>query len=307
MVLIGGVKIMHKIGLFRGFLFILLVLPVVAVAQTTTLSGAIVIGKAEVMSYQLVYEVDGHGRLSGYSVSDVNGTAETKARITGSYNNKDKTLKFEETAIISTRMRIPYEEFCLMKVSGRIENKGGKPVFNGEFTSAAKSSDIECEPGTLLLLSEKSMEALSRKVPDALKKTEKSDSLQPAGGTSPPVRLPAARIIELEGGMEKEFVLRGREVQLDLVDDRFQDGDKVTLLLNQKVLAKNLEITNKVKTFKLTPAPGENDLELVLLAEDEGSISLTTVRASLRQGDEVQMLMFTLNKGESVRLSLRRR
>lgn len=194
-----------------------------------------------------------------------------------------------------------------MKVKGKIDNKGGKPVFSGEFTSFATSSNIECEPGTLLLLSEKSMEALSQKVPDALKKLEKDDSMQNAGGTNEPVRLPPVQIIELEGGMEREYALRGNEVQLELVDDRFQDGDKVTLLLNQKILAKNLEITNKVKTFKLSPVPGENDLELLLLAEDEGSISLTTVRAVLRQGDEVQMLMFTLNKGESVKLTFNRK
>lgn len=298
---------MNKIAFSGLFFFILLALPSLAVAQTTTLSGAIVIGKAEVMSYKLVYEVDSKGRLSGYSVSDLNGTAETRARITGSYNSKDKMLMFEETAILSTRMRIPHEEFCLMKVKGKIDNKGGKPVFSGEFTSFATSSNIECEPGTLLLLSEKSMEALSQKVPDALKKLEKDDSMQNAGGTNEPVRLPPVQIIELEGGMEREYALRGNEVQLELVDDRFQDGDKVTLLLNQKILAKNLEITNKVKTFKLSPVPGENDLELLLLAEDEGSISLTTVRAVLRQGDEVQMLMFTLNKGESVKLTFNRK
>ena len=57
-----------------------------AFAQQMTLTGAIVLDRTEVMSYSIIYQTGSNNTLTGYSVSDRNGSEETKARISGTFN-----------------------------------------------------------------------------------------------------------------------------------------------------------------------------------------------------------------------------
>ncbi len=107
-------------------------------SQQTTLTGAIVIGKAEVMSYKISYHLTGN-KLTGFSISDVNGNGETKAAISGTYNPKNKEFNFEESKLISTKAQIPHDEFCLMKVAGKLEKKNGKLIYTGKFQHSQTS------------------------------------------------------------------------------------------------------------------------------------------------------------------------
>lgn len=286
-----------------------LLTPAINSAQSNTFSGAIVIGKAEVMSYQIVYEITKDNTISGYSLCDVNGKQETKASIKGKYFPKNRKLTFREMEILSTKMDIPKDEFCLMNVEGQLSKKDGKSIFNGKFRSKAQSNEIECDSGNLVLLSAKALDLLASKVNKATASTNKTDNIKKPDITEkkdinlPPV--PAIRnVIELSSGMVKEIELKADKVYLDIVDDRFQDGDRIKLLRNQAVIANSLEITNEIKTFEFQIEPNEKETTFTIIAEDEGSIALTTIKAALRNGDEVNLMIISLNKGESVKFIL---
>lgn len=275
-------------------------------AQQKTLTGAIVIGNAEVMSYKITYELNSKNVLSGYSVCDINGNQETKARITGYYNSKNKTLFFEEKDIINTLSKTPADEFCLMKVNGKFEMKGGKRVFTGAFESKSRNPGISCDSGTLLLLTEKTMNALTTKATKTLEKLPLSDSNNKEAKIKPTEGPWVRNTIDLSTGMVKEFGLKSNDYQLDLIDDRFQDGDKITLLRNNATVVSRFEITNQVKSFKFTLNKEEKDVTFTIKADDEGSIALTTVKAVLRNGNEVNNMVISLRKGESVKIILKR-
>lgn len=289
---------------FFSFFFLALFLN--TIAQQTTLTGAIVIGNAEVMSYKITYDLSNNNILSGYSLCDVNGKEETKARITGFYNPKNKTLNFEEISILSTKSKAPVDEFCLMKVNGIFEKKGGKLIYTGKFESGTSNPQISCSSGTLVLLTEKGLDELATKANKVLAKAPSSESKGKVTEAKP---IPAdwvRNVIELGAGSVKEFELKSNEIQLDIVDDRFQDGDKITLTKNGVTVVTGLEITNRVKSFKFTTSGDDKDLIFTIKAEDEGSIALTTVKAVLRNGNEVNMFMICLNKGEAVKIAFRK-
>lgn len=287
--------------------FIFFLFPTFSIsAQQKTLMGAIVIGNAEVMSYKVTYELNSKNLLSGYSVCDINGNEETKARITGYYNPKNKTLNFEEKSIISTKSKTPSDEFCLMKVNGKFEMKGGKRVFTGNFESKSHNDGISCDSGTLLLLTEKTMNALTTKATRALEKAPIPDSNNKEVKTKPAEGPWIRNTIELSAGIVKEFGLTSNDFQLDLIDDRFQDGDKITLLRNNATVVNRFEITNQVKSFKFTLNKEEKDVTFTIKADDEGSIALTTIKAVLRNGNEVNNMVISLHKGESVKIVLKR-
>jgi len=274
-------------------------------AQQTTLTGAIVIGNMEVMSYKITYKLN-NNVLSGYSLCDENGNEETKARITGYYNPKNKTLNFEEKSIISTKSKTPVDEFCLMKVNGNFEKKGGKLIYTGKFESRSHSTLINCASGTLALLTEKSMNEFATKANKVIKKAPIPDSMMKNIEKKPIPTNWVRNVSELSAGSVKEIGLKSNDFQLDLVDDRFQDGDKITLYKNSVKVVSGLEITNQVRSFKFTTSDKEKDVTFTIKADDEGSIALTTVNAVLRSGNEVNMIKICLNKGESVKIVLRK-
>lgn len=284
---------------FRYFVIFLLFLYSWQIkAQEVLLTGAIVIQNEEVQSYRIVYTLAKDKSLTGYSISDYQGSTETRASIRGSYNQKTKLLAFEETNILSTKMEVALGEFCLMKVSGTLERKGKNAVYTGKFTSSAKSDEVICEPGTIMLLSEKTLEQLETR---AAKLAEKQVT---------PTPTPIAedekwelKTHELTSGKTTDIVLKTGEITLDIVDDRFQDGDKISLYQNDAKIVGDFEITNKVKTFRfdLTNA---GLTTLTIKADDEGSVALTTVKASLRNGNEVNQFSISLEEGQTAKIRL---
>jgi len=274
-----------------------------AFAQQMTLTGAIVLDRTEVMSYSVIYQLSSNNTLTGYSVSDRNGSEETKARISGTYNPKTKVLEFEEHFIESTKSKTPAEEFCLMKVTGTFENKTGQSVYTGKFTSKSADPLVICASGTILMMTEEKIGQLSAKVEKALEKLPLPDSIRKNDvDTDAWVR----NVVEITPGSVRTLKLHADQIQLDLVDDRFQDGDKITILKNDERIISGLEITNKVRSFRFNIGKEENEVTYTFIAEDEGSIALTTLKAFFRCGHEHTLIMAGMNKGQSVKIVYRR-
>ncbi|MDY0102727.1 MAG: hypothetical protein RBS07_07285 [Lentimicrobium sp.] len=274
-------------------------------AQDITFSGAIVIDKTEVMSYTITYQLSKNNELTGYSTGDLNGKEETKSLITGKYDPKRNTLTFEEKKILNSKAKTPVEEFCLMKVQGKIDNKGGKTVFTGNFNAFSLSNEVICASGTLILLSEKDINELSAKTAKVIKKLPQPE--KPVPGTEADTASWSRKIISLESGETAELELKSNYLILELVDDRFQDGDKISVLKNGVRVINNLEITNKVQTFKYEIATEERETTFSFIAAEEGSIALTTFKAVIINGRENNLIKASLNKGESVKVILKRK
>ncbi|MDY0343292.1 MAG: hypothetical protein RBR28_06945 [Lentimicrobium sp.] len=273
-------------------------------AQEFTFSGAIVIDKTEVLSYTITYTITEENILTGFSISDLNGKEETKAQLTGKYNAKEKTLSFDEKKIVYSKGETPSDEFCLMKVKGKIEKKGGKTIFTGDFNAVGLSDDIICASGTLILLSEKDISELSAKASKVIQKLPKVDSIAvPKVDPTPWSR----NVFEIESGKSIELELKSDQLIIELVDDRFQDGDRVSVLKNGVKVINNLELTNRVQSFKYEIGKEEKEITFSFIAEDEGSIALTTFKAVIKNGRENNLIMTSLNKGEKIKVIFKRK
>lgn len=278
-----------------------------SIAQQTTLTGAIVLEKTEFMSYKITYQLNNTNVLAGYSVCDINGNEETKARITGFFNPKKKTLNFEEISIISTRSKTPVDEFCLMKVSGKFEKKAGKFVYTGKFDSKCRNPNITCDSGTIVLMTEKNLEALAAKATKALEKVPQPDNLNKEAIEEPAPETWVRKVIELAPETVTDFDLESDYIQLDLVDDKYQDGDKVTVMENDTKVLSGFEITNRVKSLRFKSNKEDKAVTLTIIADDEGSIPPATVKAVLRNGNESNVIKASLKKGQSVKMTFKKK
>jgi hypothetical protein len=290
---------------FFHLLFFLLLFNIID-AQVVDLTGAIVIGNSEVMSYNIVYEVQDNMKITGYSITDPNGNSETKARITGTYNPRKKNLTFEERNILSTKVRLRADNFCLMTVDGKFARKNGRYVFTGTFTSKASNIKITCDSGTIVLATTKDINAFmatAAKIKDDMPLPD-SNSLNI--GEIAKVLKGVDKVIAVDPGSVTEYKLDTDSVQLDILDDRLEDGDMVTILKNKTAVVSNLIITNKVRTFKIPVSEREKVLVFTIIACNEGKSPPNTIKIVLTNGGQKELIIAQLKKDQLVKILLKR-
>ena len=73
-----------------------------------------------IISYRLVF-IEDKGKIEGYSLTDLGGNHETKNKISGTYNEKTKNLKFKEEDVLYTKSPLSDDVFCFVN------------FFNGQF------------------------------------------------------------------------------------------------------------------------------------------------------------------------------
>ena len=140
------------------------------------------------------------------------------------------------------------------------------------------------------MLTEKTLNKLTKKTTKILESLPLADSLSKVSENAPSLPVWINNVIELGPKSIKEFDLCVDEFQLDFIDDKFQDGDKISLLKNKATVFSGLEITNQVKSFRFKLGKEEKEVTFTIIAEDEGSIALTTIRATLQYGNEINLL-----------------
>lgn len=274
------------------------------IAQQSKLSGVIAVGKSSYMKYEINYQLDKNNIISGYSIGDLNGSEETKARITGVFNQKKRTMVFEEVGIIITKSKTPVDEFCLMRVKGKFEKKSGKHIYTGKFDSYCRNPKVVCDSGTIVLMTDKEIKELNKQVVKAIQKAPVSDSVKKALEPLPDTTQWVRRVFDLQPNSETEIKLNSDFVILELVDDRYQDGDRVTIMENEKIILQDFELTNRVKSIKFPLEGDQQKLTVTIVAADEGSIALTTIKAVLKNGNESNLINASLNKGQLIRLTM---
>ncbi|HNX42995.1 MAG TPA: hypothetical protein PLJ84_01435 [Bacteroidales bacterium] len=279
----------------------------VAYSQAIELTGAIIIGKSEMMSYRIVYNINNKNEISGYSIADLGGDLETKSRISGVFNPSKKTLRFAETAILSTKAKLSVSDFCLMSVNGKFEKKGGKNVFTGSFISKSHNDKLVCESGTLILTTTKEIYKAAAQVSKAIDKLPASDSL---------TREIKARLNPLKGvenvktltsGKSEEYTLTDDTVQFDIFDDKLEDGDIISILKNNTTIIHELKTTNKVQSFRFVIRADEKAVTFTIVANNEGSSPPNTVKIVMTNGKTKELLISQLAKNQRVKLIFRRK
>lgn len=285
-----------------AYIFFFLLLCKITSAQLVDLTGAIIIGKAEMMSYKLVYEINEQNQVTGYSISDVNGVTETKAKITGEYNPRKKTLRFEEKSILNTKTKLAPTEFCLMSVKGKFEKKGGKTLFTGSFLSSSSNKKLICDSGTLILATTQEIKEMVTK---AAGKTSNKQQADPMAADLAPL-LGVSKVKSLEPGSVADYSLLSDTVQLDVLDDRLEDGDMISIYQNKTRLITDFVTTNKVKTFKFPVARNEDIVVFTVVACNEGKSPPNTIKVVLTNGEQKELLIAQLKKGQHIKIQLKR-
>ncbi len=157
---------------FKTLLFIAGILGMLHTANAQKLDtiyiGTATLHDGSVMTYKLMFQ-DSSGVIKGYSVSDINGEAETKAAITGTINSAGNQIMFKETNILSTKTKTASPDFCIMQGSLKVKSYRGTKIMKGHFEGYLNGGTSICASGKLMLICPK----------DALKILNKAEEDDP--------------------------------------------------------------------------------------------------------------------------------
>jgi hypothetical protein len=133
--------------------------------------------------------------------------------------------------------------------------------------------------------------------------------------TSAPVAVAQKAIPDLKKELDKRKVeaiqtvfFTADSLQLELYDNGYVDGDSVSILLNGKELLTHVRLTERAvkKMIHITPEMGDS-INLVMFAENLGSIAPNSGLAIIRDGKKLYRITFTGDLEKNAAIILRRR
>ena len=85
-------------------------------SKTDEYIGVLQLPDTSIITFKLSFRADGHGKITGSTITDFYGENATRSKITGTINKKEKRISFDETENISTRSGAKESEFCYIHV-----------------------------------------------------------------------------------------------------------------------------------------------------------------------------------------------
>ncbi len=124
------------------------------------------------------------------------------------------------------------------------------------------------------------------------KEPKKKDTAKPIEAAKPviadiPIQISPAKEIPLEkrnNELVKQILVDHDSISVTLYDNGEIDGDSVTLIYNDKIITTHQRLSDKPITFTIKVAPGSSRNELVMYAENLGSIPPNTALMVIYDG-----------------------
>ena len=283
-------------------LFIFSFLSFISYAQETyDYFGSVKINDTTFMSYKLVFSVKNNGVVRGYSITDMGGTHETKSDIFGKYNAQNSTLNFEEKGIVYTKSPVTQDDFCFIHFKSNtfnlVKSKNLKGNFIGKF-----SDDTECINGKIsLVLAEKVLKRTQKITKKIMKVKRISDSVK--NKINPLKLLDTLNMNVLRKNQVLSVFTKTKKVNLVIFDSEKEDGDRVSIAINGKVIMHHYAITNQKKVI---PIPiNSKKTSIKIIAINNGTIPPNTMNVTLTMDGESKIdVISTLRKGEHAQIDV---
>jgi hypothetical protein len=196
--------------------------------------------------------IEKEGIVSGTSITNIGEKDETKSEIMGLYFNSDKSFQLKETQILQTTSEAPLNTFCYINMNLSFKGLLGRKRLEGTFTGNFLDS-TECASGKIILMEEKK---LKKRLEKAKKRIEKKH----------PDISDETTLIEqtktLREGENLSINWQSNKMKLFIWDANKEDGDKIELKINNKIILNNFETKNKRKKIRLGLEEGENIIEI---------------------------------------------
>lgn len=252
-----------------------------------------------IITYRLVF-TEQNGKISGYSVTDLDGVHETKNSISGTYDKSKKLFTFQEKEILYTKSKFDENSFCFVNFSGKVKLVENTSKLEGAFKGLFNNK-TKCIDGTMTLIGSNKIYNLVNKVNKKIQKSKKIDAKTKR--ESNPIKLiDSLKINKLSKNQNLNVFWESNAVRLDIWDNGQEDGDIIHVYQNNKLILSEYTVTNKKKTITIQ-LQGKNDV-FKIVALNEGKIKPNTAKLELHDKSRSFELLATLNKDEEASITI---
>lgn len=265
--------------------------------------GTLQLSDKNFISYKLKFSTSESEKFIGETITDFSGEHRTVSKVSGSFNKKKKTISFVESKNISTKSNFENANFCFITVNNAsLKIKNNKSIIQGEFIGKYPNGK-KCANGNIFLVGSeqlyKRLDNVSKKISIVKPNDEKLKE-----GLDAKILANEANNNILKSEENLKINWYSNSVIFDIWDTQKEDGDKVSILVNGKVLKKNVVVKNDKQTFS---APfQENEMTITIIAENEGGIPYNTAQILLKDTKENYPIMTGLRQGEKVFIVLKK-
>lgn len=270
------------------FILIFILISVISKSQSNELSflGTLILSNNTPISFQLEL-TENNGVVNGYSITNINTPDETKSEISGIYFKSDKSFQLQETQILQTSSEAPLNSFCYINMNLSYKGKFNSKRLEGTFTGNFLDS-TECAKGKIILMEktklEKKVEKIKKKVEKKYNEKYQDTSL-------------VRKTQILKDGDDFSIQWESDKIKLYIWDANKEDGDKVTLKINDNIILHDFETKNKRKKVKYKLVEGENTIEII--ATNLGTSPPNTSRIELVDNKIKYPIITQLELGKS--------
>lgn len=228
-----------------------------------------------------------NGIVNGYSITNINTPDETKSEISGLYFKSDNSFQLQETQILHTSSEAPLNTFCYINMNLSFKGKFGSKRLEGTFIGNFLDS-TQCASGKIILMEEKK---LIKKIEKVKKKIDKQANKNLADKN----QIQNTEI--LKDGDDFTIKWESKKVKLYIWDANQEDGDKITLKINEDIILHDFETKNKRKKLKYQLEDGGNIIEIT--ATNLGASPPNTSRIELVDSKTKYPIITQLELGKS--------
>jgi len=270
-------------------------------ADTLYFAGNIIISKQVSYGYVLRFAVGAQGQLTGYSLTDAKGPNETKTRIIGTYDSAHRTIKYEETNVLRSKVDLNKNDLNFVHATLAFKHSKLIETLTGKFTAMQPGQTSPGVEGEIKLIN-------TNKAKRILKKIE--DNMPPP--TDPPVAATNPNpspdgFIKVFTAKPTELPFTGSNVKFIIWDNGKVDGDRISITLNGRYILENYTLDSVGRIIEMELPNTEADT-IKVIALNEGSLppNTATVRIESKTEQYPIELQAKLNEVRTIYLHRRK-
>lgn len=248
-----------------AFLFLFLTLFSSAAKSKTThhYKGHILVAGKKI-SFEIDYTIQSNNLIMGTSLTAKGTSDETRCRIKGKYNRKNKSIYFYETVVLSSKAKFENLNFCLLTANLKLKETTDYQTYSGALTGYIRGTKKKCATGTMYIQRKKVKKISPPKAQPARDKAVVLDKL----------------FSDLKAKKTIAYTVEEQKVKLSIWDDANEDGDRVSIYLNGKLVLSNYELKSSKKELTLSLNNAAKNY-IKIKALNEGKATPNTSRIQL--------------------------
>jgi hypothetical protein len=252
--------------------------------------GNMKISKKTSYKYNLRFVISSDNKVIGYSLSDPGGVSETKTKIFGTFDSTKMVLTFEEKDVLRSKVDTKKSDLCFVKAKLKLKKTKILEQLSGSFSAYEMGGKEACASGQIKLINTNTAKVILKKMNSIDEEKEPEDV---------DVSQYKEKVTKISDNKGAEFLVTGKKVKISLWDNGQVDGDKINILLNDKIILENYIVTTKVKVIEITLLDIEKNA-IKVVAINEGTLPPNTAAIKIETATEAYPII-TQAKEKEVR------